>query len=130
MSQPVAPPVGSTPVEKNGHVTFHLAPAEHWAAQQSNALYLPERFDEDGFIHCTDSIDEVIAVGNRYYQADARPYLLLDIDCSAVSAPIVYEDGGQIFPHIYGALETNAVRNVREVEREPDGRFAGIAGLS
>jgi uncharacterized protein (DUF952 family) len=128
--QQVEPPPDSIPVEKNGHITYHLAPAGHWATQQANAHYLPERFNDDGFIHCTDTVDEVIAVGNRYYQADGRPYVLLEIDCAAVSAPMVYEDAGRLFPHIYGPLETGAVRNAREVERSADGRFVGIADLS
>ena len=130
MSQPVEPPHNSIQLEKNGHVTFHLAPAGQWAAQRSNAHYLPERFGEEGFIHCTDTIDEIIAVGNRYYQADSRPYVLLEIDCAPVTAPIVYEDAGHLFPHIYGPLETRAVRNVRKVDRAADGRFAGISGIS
>lgn len=128
MSDTRTPPNGATPLDKSGHTTFHLVPAAYWTEWKEQLDYLPERFDEEGFIHCTDSIEEVIAVGNRYYQSDARDYLLLEIDCGSVAAPIVYEDAGRIFPHIYGPLDVAAVRRVLQVEREPDGRFVSIEG--
>lgn len=126
MPNPIQPPPSSVPIEKNSHITYHLTPREHWEAQAANSSYLPERFEDDGFIHCTDSIEEVIAVGNRYYQTDARHYLLLEIDCGSVTAPIVYEDPGKIFPHIYGPLEVEAVREVHRVAREVGGRFLSV----
>lgn len=126
MSTPVSPLPGSVPLEKRGHTTYHLAPREHWIAQASNSSYLPERFEDEGFIHCTDTIEEVVAVGNRYYQSDTRPYVLLELDCERIAAPIVYEDAGKIFPHIYGALDVEAVRHVHPVSRDERGRFISI----
>ncbi len=128
MPNSVQPPPDSVELEKTGHTTYHLTPRDHWEGQRSEASYLPERFADEGFIHCTDTIDEVVAVGNRYYQSDRRPYLLLEIDCAAVSAPIVYEDEGRIFPHIYGPLDVAAVRRALGVNREDDGRFLSIEG--
>ncbi len=55
-------------------------------------------------------------------------YLLLEIDCGAVTAPIVYEDAARIFPHVYGPLEIGAVRRVLEVNRDDAGRFLSIGG--
>lgn len=120
------PPPDATPLEKRGHGTYHLAPAADWQRQQTNLCYVPERFEDEGFIHCTDSIEEVIAVGNRYYLSDPRPYVLLEIDCGSVAASIVYEDAGMQFPHIYGALELDAIRRILPVIRAEDGRFLSI----
>ncbi len=120
------PPPAAVPVQRRGHRTYHLVPASYWQNQKEGDRYLPERFHDDGFIHCTDTLEEVVAVGNRYYRSDPRPYLLLEIDCDSVSAPIVYEDAARIFPHIYGPLEVAAVRRALPVEREEDGRFVSV----
>lgn len=128
MSSFVQPPPTAFHLEKAGHTTFHLTPRDCWEAQSSNVAYVPERFADEGFIHCTDTIDEVVAVGNRYYQGDDRPYFLLEIDCGALAAPIVYEDQGHIFPHIYGPLDISAVRRVLAVNRDDQGRFLSIGG--
>lgn len=122
------PPPGAVPLEKQEHRTYHLVPAEYWEGFRSRETYLPEPFDTDGFIHCAETIEEVIAVGNRYYQSDPRNYQLLEIDCAMVDAPIVYEDAGHVFPHIYGVLPVRAVHHVFEVERDGAGQFLKING--
>lgn len=110
-------------------MTLHLCPEGHWAAHEGKALYHPERFGEEGFVHCTNGEDEVIAVGNRYYQGDARPYLLLDVDLNQVTAHAIYEDPDQIYPHIYGPIDVRAVQRVRRIVRDGDGQFLGVAEL-
>ena len=129
MSSSVEPPCSTVPLAKAPHTTYHLTPSEHWETQSSGTTYVPERFADEGFIHCTDTIEEVVAVGNRYYQADKRQYLLLEIDCGAVTAPTVYEDETQIFPHVYGPLEVSAVQRVLGVNRDTEGRFLSIDGV-
>jgi len=128
VTRTIRPPSDASPLAKSGHRTFHLVPSDLWNDQRAGGYYLPERFGEEGFIHCTDTIDEVIAVGNRYYSSDPRAYLLLEIDCERVAAPIVYEDAGRLFPHIYGPMETIAVRRVLPVVRDAEGRFLDISG--
>jgi uncharacterized protein (DUF952 family) len=118
-------PVESLP---DAAITFHLAPAEVWRAQADRPTYLPESYEADGFIHCTDGEEELIAVGNRYYTSDPRAYVVLSIDRDGIAAPVRYEDPGRIFPHIYGPLNTDAVLAVRRIERAPDGAFVAIAG--
>jgi uncharacterized protein (DUF952 family) len=126
MSQLRNPPPEAVVLDKTGHFTLHLTPVEVWEAQAGQRYYIPEPFEREGFIHCTDSPDELIAVGNRYCRDDARSYLALRIDCERVSAPIVYEDPGRRFPHIYGPLERDAVRELAPVRREPSGEFVEV----
>ena len=128
MSSSIQPPSTAVHLEKAGHTTYHLTPRDSWEMQSSHVAYVPERFADEGFIHCTDTIEEVVAVGNRYYQGDERQYFLLEIDCGAVAAPIVYEDPGHIFPHIYGPLDMRAVRRVLDVKRNNEGWFLSIEG--
>ena len=107
-------------------ITFHLAPSPVWEAQRHSESYVPEAFAADGFVHCTDGEQAVIDTANRYYQGDARQYVVLSIDTDALTATIRYEDAGRIYPHVYGPIETAAVADVREVERDADGRFVRI----
>ena len=107
-------------------ITYHLAPRDVWQAQASATEYLPEAYEVDGFIHCTDGEAEVINVGNRYYQGDTRDYVVLTIDRDRVRAPVRYEDPGRIYPHIYGPLNLDAVIEIRPARRDPDGRFIAI----
>ncbi len=108
-------------------ITFHLVAREVWEAQRSGALYEPEAFATDGFVHCTDGEANVIDTANRYYQGDPRDYVVLSIDTDALRAPVRYEDAARVFPHVFGPIEVAAVTAVRGVERDPSGRFLRIA---
>jgi uncharacterized protein (DUF952 family) len=119
------PILPSKAVDATG-LTWHLSPEAHWAAHAGKARYTPEHFAEEGFIHCTDGDERLIEVGNRYYTADPRPFLALQVDLDAAGSPAIYEDPEQVYPHIYGALDTSAVRQVRRIVRAADGTFLGI----
>lgn len=107
-------------------ITFHLVPREVWDARSSGSEYVPEACEADGFIHCTDGEQEVIAVGNRYYRGDRRAYVVLSIARARLTAPVKYEDPARNFPHIYGPLNLDAVVDVRPIRRAADGTFLGI----
>ena len=108
-------------------LTFHLVARDVWAAQRANDTYTPEAFAADGFVHCTDGEAAVIDTANRYYRDDPRVYVVLTIDVDALSSEVKYEDAARIFPHVYGPIETRAVREVRDVRRAADGTFLPLA---
>lgn len=107
-------------------LTFHLLPEEIWLAHQGLDAYTPERYADDGFVHCTDGETLMLEVGDRYYQGDPRSYLVLDVDLDAITAQAIYEDDAQRYPHVYGPIEHDAVRRVRHVVRAADGSFVAI----
>lgn len=113
-----------------GHRTWHMAPVEVWEAQKALPLYCPESWEQDLFIHCTDDPAELLAVGNRYYASDVRPWLALRIECDRIVDPVIYEDSMQMFPHIYGHLPVTAVVDVVTLKRDELGRFVGIGDSS
>lgn len=108
------------------HIALHLVPEPCWLALTDGKEYRPERFAEEGFIHCTDGEELVVEVANRYYRVDPRAYLVLDIDLARVHARAIYEDEARQYPHIYGPIVREAVMRVRRVERAPDGTFTAI----
>jgi uncharacterized protein (DUF952 family) len=111
---------------RKGHHTFHLTASEVWDRQKSSSEYLPEAFEADGFIHCTDDPVELLLVGDRYYRDDSRDFLALTIECDLVPSLVVYEDVARRFPHIYGPLPITAVTGVQAVERGENGAFVRL----
>jgi uncharacterized protein (DUF952 family) len=107
--------------------TYHLVPAAVWEAQRDDPLYRPEAFEADGFVHCTDGLDHLLVPANAYYRGDPRPYLALEVDLDVVAAPARFDDEACRYPHVYGPIDTAAVRRVLRVERAEDGTFTGFA---
>lgn len=108
-------------------MTHHLTQEAIWAAQMNASHYRPRGFEEEGFIHCTDGEENLLIVANTYYKEETGPFLVFDIDLSKASARAVYEDDQRIYPHIYGALDRDAIVRVRSVVRDADGTFLAVA---
>ncbi|MEW5717258.1 MAG: DUF952 domain-containing protein [Chloroflexota bacterium] len=104
-------------------LTFHLVPQKYFDALDPNTDYVPRDFARDGFIHCTDGAEEMARAANRYYQANAETHYYLYIDKTRVRAPIRHDDAARVYPHIYGALNRDAIVAVRVARRESDGTF-------
>ncbi len=106
---------------------YHLVPRDEYAVTDSSIDYLPAAFDRDGFIHLTEGADELAAVGDRYYRADRRAYVALEIDLARVRAPVRYDDPRRVYPHVYGPLNRDAIVAVLAVPRLPNGTFLPVA---
>ncbi len=104
-------------------LTFHLVPQREFDALDTRADYTPADFARDGFIHCTDAPDEMARVANMYYGSNQEPYVYLYIDKARVHASVRYDDAAHLYPHIYGALNRDAVVAVRPARRTVDGTF-------
>jgi hypothetical protein len=104
-------------------LTFHLVPQKYFDARDPNADYVPRDFARDGFIHCTDGAEEMARTANRYYKSNTEAHYYLYIDKARVRAPIRYDDAARVYPHIYGALNRDAILAVRVARRKSDGTF-------
>jgi uncharacterized protein (DUF952 family) len=111
---------------RNAGITYHLVPADVWQNTRNLPSYTPEAYEEDGFIHCTNGIDQMIQVANWFYTGDPRQFVLLVLDVPRITSEIRYDDPERTFPHIYGPLNTDAVVGVLNVNRAPDGRFLSV----
>ena len=103
--------------------TLHLVPEAVWDAHDPVEPYLPAAYADDGFVHCTDGDDEMVAVANRFYRDDARPFLLLTLDLDRTGSPWRFDDLSGIYPHVYGPIDPSSVLEVRRMVRDEDGRF-------
>lgn len=101
---------------------FHIAVAAEWVAATS--AYRPDRFDEDGFIHCSTA-SQVMQVARTRFRG-RRDIVLLRIDPDEVEREVRLEnleDGHELFPHIYGELDLSAVTGIEPLVLGPDGEF-------
>ncbi len=92
---------------------IHIARAADWAAQKARQAYEPSAYGREGFVHCCwpGQVDGVV----KHHFKDARDLVLLMIDPSRLQAPLVEElaPHGELFPHVYGPLNREAVVEVR-----------------
>jgi uncharacterized protein (DUF952 family) len=109
-------------------VIYHLVPIDYWEAQPTDRLYTPADFAREGFIHCTRGDEQIAVVANRYYRNDQRQWLVLVLDEQAITSEIKYELGrdGLLYPHVYGPLNREAVIEVLQMRRDPDGVFQSV----
>ncbi len=101
---------------------YHLVLRRVWQ-ENADQPYRPESLAGEGFIHCSFA-EQVAGSANRFY-ASATDLLLLHINTERLSSPLREEASGtgEVFPHIYGPLNRDAVMAVEELTRGPDGRW-------
>jgi uncharacterized protein (DUF952 family) len=109
--------------------TYHLVPDEGWAAAEPATPYRAESLATEGFIHCTDGAEALVATANRHYRDDPRPFLALTIDLDAAGSPWTVEDPGGIYPHVFGPIDRAAIVGVERLARDGGGSFTGLQPL-
>ena len=102
---------------------FHIATASDWEAAQQTGEYTTSTrgrtLAEEGFIHASRG-DQWLAVRKRFYADVEEPLLLLAIESSLLTAPVVEEsvsDSEETFPHVYGPINVDAVVTVLPLDR-------------
>jgi uncharacterized protein (DUF952 family) len=102
---------------------LHITTRNQWTAARRAGAYRGDTLDSEGFIHCSTRY-QVVAVADARF-AGRTGLVLLDIDPDAVRAEIRYEAAanGELYPHIYGPLNPDAVRAVLPLKPGRDGHF-------
>ena len=121
--------VESTPITDKPRYTFHYTSETYYNSLDPAADYVPLEFEQDGFIHCTDGAENVARTASRIYRFDPDSFLALYIDKTLVTSPIKYEDPDEIYPHIYGPLNRDAIVRVLNAWRDHDGFFLPMPDL-
>ena len=98
---------------------FHFAPTSDWDAfvQGSHELWEPASLRSEGFVHL--SFAEQLSGTLEIHFQNVEAVYLLEIEHAAVEELLRVEPsrGGQLFPHVYGALPRRAVRGWWELVR-------------
>ncbi|MBU7581732.1 MAG: DUF952 domain-containing protein [Nostoc sp. TH1S01] len=102
---------------------LHITQRLQWEQAQAQNIYVAESLANEGFIHCS-KVAQIIPVANRFFYNQQELVILL-IDTQKVKAEIRYEaaETGEIFPHIYGSLNIDAVTQVIDFASGVNGYF-------
>jgi uncharacterized protein (DUF952 family) len=110
---------------------LHITTRAEWREAQQRGEYRAPSLESEGFIHCSTA-KQVVHVANAFYRGK-KDLVLLVIDETRVRpevkreapagapAPGISQDDQ--FPHIYGALNLDAVVQVADFEAGEDGAF-------
>jgi uncharacterized protein (DUF952 family) len=129
------------------HLSWSPLPQAAWEqCLASGTPYTPPTYAQDGFIHLTADPALLLQVANHFYTDSKGDWVVLVIAPERLAAEVKYEpaapvgdkgsDGlhdkgeeGPLFPHLYGALNTNSVTALLPMTRDAEGKFLGIEGL-
>lgn len=109
---------------KREKVILHIIKEEEWNRVKHSNFYHPDSLKKEGFIHCATKEQLMRAVEFVYKEPIKQKVLY--IDAEKVKPEIVYEDvhnTGEVFPHIYGALNLDAVNKVVDFSPNEAGAF-------
>lgn len=100
----------------------HICPQSDWEKAMQEGEYRPETLESEGFIHCSTP-QQVLATANRYFTG-LNDLVLLWIAPRLLKAEVRWESAGtEVFPHIYGALNLEAVLSIENFRPDQDGIF-------
>ena len=113
---------------------YHLAAGADWQAAKGQGSYRAASLEAEGFIHCSTAA-QVERVANAFLKGQ-RGLVLLCIDPAKLTSDLKWEgpahpnpdaagkpSDDQLFPHLYGPLNVDAVVAALPFEAGADGRF-------
>ncbi|XDD49861.1 DUF952 domain-containing protein [Leptospira sp. WS92.C1] len=113
------------------NLIYNLAPKKDYERSLKKGFYITDSLETEGFIHSSKR-NQVEDTANRIF-AGRNDLVLLVVDVGRLKSPLKYEasdspkfskeDGKNIFPHIYGPLDMEAILRVYEILPDEDGRF-------
>jgi uncharacterized protein (DUF952 family) len=92
---------------------YHVTTKSEWDKALANGKYEAPSLHIEGFIHLSKK-DQVSGVLDRYYKG-MNDLVLLHVDETLLKAELKYElspSVNQEFPHLFGALNVDAVVDV------------------
>ena len=101
---------------------YKLLTRAEWAAAEARGRFEGSAVDlADGFIHFSTAA-QAPETGRRYFSGVAD-LLIVGFEDDALGEDLKWEPsrGGDLFPHLYGALPTALAVEVRDVALDADG---------
>ncbi len=102
---------------------LHITQRNKWEAAKNIGTYRGDTLDTEGFIHCS-TVAQTIGSANKFF-TNQKDLVILKIDGDRVQAEIRYEGAtvNNLYPHIYGELNLDAVVQVIDFGSAEDGLF-------
>jgi uncharacterized protein (DUF952 family) len=109
---------------------YHLTTRQAWLEARQRGDYRTASLETEGFIHCSTET-QILPVAEKYYKGQPD-LILLRIDPARLSSELHWEPPaggspssgapeGELFPHIYGPINRDAIVNAYDLESNPDG---------
>ena len=105
---------------KGNDPVYHVAQTADWNQAQTTGYYAPASLADEGFIHASQA-DQLERLKRSGLFTTDTAWVVLTIDPLKVQAEVRYEPGAdppgvtslpnELFPHLYGPLNTDAVVN-------------------
>ena len=103
---------------------LHCMLKSDWEKVEHEKYWGQKNIEADGFIHCSPVRYFWRVAGN--FDAVKEDMVLLMIDEDILKSEVRYEDGdnvGRAYPHVYGLINNDAVKQVLPFLRNSDGRW-------
>lgn len=111
---------------------FHITSRQAWQEAQQRGEYRADSLESEGFIHCSTET-QILPVAEKYYRGQSD-LLLLKIDPTRLVSELRWEPPsggapppgvpeGELFPHVYGPINLDAVVKAYDLEANPDGSY-------
>ncbi len=97
-------------------IIFHITTVAVWNEAVEKGYFETSSLKDEGFIHCCLE-EQIESVLSRYFQG-IKDLLKLEIETDKLTSPYYYEWSPSIaetFPHIYGAINLDAVEHVQPI---------------
>jgi release factor glutamine methyltransferase len=113
-------------ISRSQPLLVHLCTRPAWMAAQAAGSYHAESLANAGFIHLSRP-DQILKVANAFYRG-LREAILLWIDPAKLQAELRWEPvEADVFPHLYGPLNLDAVISASDFNPDQDGIFRSVA---
>src|SRR5688572_16351355 len=111
---------------------YHITSRQAWLDAQQHGEYRAESLETEGFIHCSTRT-QILPVAEKFYKGQAGNLLLM-IDPDLLTSELRWEPpsggapppgvpAGELFPHVYGPINLDAILKVFDLETNPDGSY-------
>jgi uncharacterized protein (DUF952 family) len=103
---------------------FHIVAPDVWATAVTAGVYEPASIATEGFVHFSFA-EQVAGTANLRYH-DQPDLMVIEIDPLRIDAELVVEDSygtGTEFPHVYGAIPTDAALATHPLTRDGAGNW-------
>jgi uncharacterized protein (DUF952 family) len=110
----------------------HITSRAEWEAARTRGEYIAPSLASEGFIHCSTA-EQVIHVANAFYRG-RNDLVLLVIDETAARPELRWEppagppaagiSDSDLFPHLYGPINLEAVIRVLDLKPDSAGMFS------
>ena len=104
---------------------LHATTRTAWSGAQKSGEYIADSLAGEGFIHCSKAV-QILRVADLFF-AGQHGLVLLVIEPALLRPELRWEPGvdlaTELFPHIYGPINLDAVVDALAFEPDIDGKF-------